>query len=344
LKYLLGLLILFSSLFGEKTLCYKNNLDSSTQRDGLPLNGGKCQNIFTASDMIKNGWKLEDFKAVQTNNKYNQIFIFSRKTELDKLFEQGYVPESKISIKPRKFNKNETVIYDVTDTTAKIKLGNLREGQSGAIVNSLQGNYTIITQAIVTKTTPEYSELTFVKDEILKQNVLPKLKSKPQNSDLFILNHLYKSSLLIVPNAKAKKLIYQNFPKQNFMSEDFFAFYLKANNTPVPTKRDLIEFCNAQQIGTIFIVVRNKLYVIDSLSFKTIDEIYIDINDKSTQLPFLTKINEIEKAFWDFGGAENIGSYNNFYLSLIKDTGYTPAKDDSIMGSIFNKLTEIFPW
>ncbi len=157
------------------------------------------------------------------------------------------------------------------------------------------------------------------------------------------MNHLYKASLLIVPNAAAKKVIYQNFPKQNFMSEDFFAFYLKVNNTPVPKKEDLIDFCNTHQIGTIFIVVKNKLYVIDSLSFKTIDEIYVDINDPSTELPFLTKINEIEKGFWDFGSSD-IGSYNAFYLSLIKDTGYKPNSDDSIVNSIFNKITELLPW
>lgn len=344
LKYLFFVTVLISSLFGEKTLCYKNSLETPTQLDTTALHGGKCQKIFSANEMVENGWTLEDFKTVQVQDKYNHIYIFSRKTKLDQLFEQGFVPKSAVSVEPREFFKNETVIYDVSDTKAKIKLGNLNIGQSGVIVNDISSNYTIITQAIVTSTNEEFSEITFVKDDVLKQEALPKLKSKPQNSDLFILNHLYKQSLLIVPNQKAKRLIYQNFPKQNFMSEDFFAFYLKLNNTPVPNKKDLIEFCNLHQIGTVFIVVKNKLYVIDALSFKTIDEIYLDINDPSTQLPFLTKINEIEKAFWDFG-ASDIGSYNEFYISLIKDTGYDPqSQDDSIVGTLFRKVSEILPW
>lgn len=331
-------------MFAEKTLCYKNNISTPEQNTLLPLDGGKCQKIFNADEMIKNGWQLEDFKSVQNNETYNHIYIFSRQTKLDQLFEQGFVPQSTVSIEPRAFYKNETVIYDVNDTTAKIKLGNLRIGQSGVIVNDIQGNYTIIKQAIVTQTNEDFSIIEFVEDDILKQDALPKLKTTPQNSDLFILNHLYKQSLLIVPNQRAKRLVYENFTGQNFMSEDFFAFYLKANNTPVPNKRDIINFCNSQQIGTIFIVVKNKLYIIDSLSFKTIDEIYLDVNDSSTQLPFLTKINEIEKAFWDFG-ADNIGSYNDFYISLIKDTGYTPkVEDDDIVKTILRKVSEILPW
>jgi len=343
LKYLVLLSLLISSLVAEKTLCYKNNVDNSVQNKNITLEGGKCQKLFSANDMIQNGWKLNDFKAVKDKENFNHIYVFSRKTNLDRLFDQGFVAQN-VKLKPRKFRKNELVIYDVTDKTAKVKVGNLKIGQSGVIVNDISGNYTILTQASVIKTAKDYSVIEFVESQLLKQDAIPTLKAKPTNSDLFILNHLYKSSLLIVPNLKAKKLIKKNFEKQNFLSEDFFASYLKINDNPVPSKSDIVEFCSMQEIGTIFIVIKNKLYIIDALSFKTIDEISVPINDFSTQLPFLTRISGIENGMFDFG-ASSIGSYNEFYLSLINDTGYTPhVEETSTIKSILRKISEYLPW
>jgi len=343
LKYLVLLSLLLSSLVAEKTLCYKNNLDNSIQNKNNTLQGGKCQKLFSANDMVNNGWKLDDFKAVKNNGQFNHIYVFSRKTSLDRLFEQGFVAQN-VKLKPRKFSKNELVIYDVTDTTAKVKVGNLRIGQSGVIVNDISGNYTIITQGTVIKTDKEHSVIEFVKSKLLEQDAIPTLKAKPTNSDLFVLNHLYKSSLLIVPNIKSKKIVKRNFQKQNFLNEDFFAAYLKLHDNPVPSKQDIIEFCSLQEVGSIFIVVKNKLYIIDALSFKTIDEIDVPINDFSTQLPFLTRITDIENGMFDFG-ASNIGSYNEFYTSLIKNTGYAPQVADSDpVKSFLKKITEYLPW
>jgi len=343
LKYLVLLSLLITSLVAEKTLCYKNNVDNFIQNKNATLEGGKCQKLFSANDMVNNGWTIDDYKVVKKEGNFNHIYVFSRKTNLDRLFEQGFVAQN-VKLKPREFKKNELVIYDVTDSTAKVKVGNLRIGQSGIIVNDISGNYTIITQGTVIKTEKEYSVIEFVDSKLLKQDAIPTLKVKPTNSDLFVLNHLYESSLLIVPNIKSKKVIKKNFPNQNFLSEDFFASYLKVNDNPVPSKQDIIEFCSLQEVGTIFIVIKNKLYIIDALSFKTIDEIDVPINDFNTQLPFLTRITEIETGLFDFG-ATSIGNYNEFYLSLIKDTGYAPKVIDSDpVKAILKKISEYLPW
>lgn len=343
MKYLVLLSLLISSLVAEKTLCYKNNVDNFIQNKNATLSGGKCQKLFSANDMVNNGWKIDDYKVIKKEGNFNHIYVFSRKTALDRLFEQGFVAQN-VKLEPREFTKNELVIYDVTDSTAKVKVGNLRVGQSGIIVNAISGNYTIITQGTVIKTAEDHSVIEFVDSKLLDQEAIPTLKAKPSNSDLFVLNHLYKSSLLIVPNLKSKKVIKRNFPNQNFLSEDFFASYLKVQNNPVPSKEEIIEFCSLQEVGTIFIVVKNKLYIIDALSFKTIDEIDVPINDFSTQLPFHTRITEIETGMFDFG-ATNIGSYNEFYTSLIKNTGYAPEVADSDpVQQIFKKISEYLPW
>lgn len=207
-------------------------------------------------------------------------------------------------------------IYDIKTDTAKISIPNLEIGQSGVVVHQTNNNKFILAQATVTKSNSLDSTITFIQKDILVQNVIPTSKLKPSVGDKFILNHLYQTSLLIVPNLKSKKKILSLYKSQNFLSEDFFASYLKLISQPVPTKKNITDFTNKQQIGTIFLVIKNKLYIVDALSFKILDTIEIEINDKTTKKPFLTKIDEITRGFLDFG-PKNIGDYNKYYSKLL---------------------------
>ena len=207
-------------------------------------------------------------------------------------------------------------IYDIKDNKAKIDIPNLKIGQSGVVVHDSNGNKLILTQASVIKSNESHTVISFIKKEMLPQDAIPTSKLRPTKVDKFILNHLYKTSLLIVPNAKAKKDILDKYKSQRFINEDFFASYLKLINKPIPKKDDILLFTKDQQIGTIFVVVKNKLYILDAVSFKLIDTVEININDNKTEVPFLTKITEIEKGFWDFGD-DNIKNYNKYYLKLL---------------------------
>ncbi|MGB5867600.1 MAG: plasminogen-binding N-terminal domain-containing protein [Arcobacteraceae bacterium] len=212
-----------------------------------------------------------------------------------------------------------TQIFDVTPTNAKINIPNLIIGQSGVIVRNLENNSIILSQAIVTHSTNDGSQIKFVDVDVLKQDAIPTTLLKVSNGDEFILNHLYNTSLLIAPNEKAKFAVKELFPKQNFVSEDFFASNLKLNNTPVPTKETFINFAQAQQIGTLFFVVQNNLFIVDSLSFKVIDTILIPNDDDSTNVPFLTKIDEIKTGIFNFGFSKNkIENYDLYYLKLLE--------------------------
>ena len=103
-----------------------------------------------------------------------------------------------------------------------------------------------------------------------------------------------------------------------------------------------MDFTQSQQIGTIFIVIKNDLYIIDAISFKTIDKVFLNINDSSTQVPFYSKIEKIEKGLLDFG-ADKISDYNGHYLSLVNNTKYVNqgVSDDS---TLFQKVKEVFTW
>ena len=153
--------------------------------------------------------------------------------------------------------------------------------------------------------------------KVLLQDAIPTTKLRPVDGDSFILNHLYNTSLLIVPNETAKQSVQELYKNQNFLSEDFFAAYLKLINKPVPTKETFLAFAQKQQIGTLFIVVQNNLFIVDSLSFKVLDTILIDNKDNSTNVPFLTKIDQIETGLWSFD-EKNIDNYDLHYLKMLE--------------------------
>jgi hypothetical protein len=208
-------------------------------------------------------------------------------------------------------------IFDVTDKTAKINISNLNVGHSGIIIKEIDNNSIIITQAIVSKSNNENSTLEFIKKEILPQNAIPTSNIRPNNGDKFILNHLYKTSLLIVPNTDAKNKLLQLYPNQNFLNEDFFAAHLKVIDTPAPTKEVISKFTQSQQIGSIFVVIKDKLYILDSITFKIVTTVPLSYKDTSTNIPFLTKIKDIKESLWSFGN-NSIKDYNKYYSKLLE--------------------------
>ena len=209
----------------------------------------------------------------------------------------------------------ETKVSEVSDNKAKISIGDLIIGQSGVIIDK---NSMIIAIASVIKSDTKDSEIKFYKTTILKQDAVPRSNLDVANGDKLILNHLYGTSLAIVPNYESKKLLEKLYPNQIFLSEDFFASHLKLNDTPIPTQDDIQEFCNNQQIGTLFFVINQKLYIVDVITFKVLKVQNLNQNLKQDKIkvPFYSKIEEIKKGFWDFGD-DNITDYNKYYRKMI---------------------------
>jgi len=209
-----------------------------------------------------------------------------------------------------------TTIQNIKKGTATINIGNLQKGQSGIIVHNYGDDSIILTQAVVVSSGDTVSKIKFVSKSILEQPSLATSKLKPSKNDIFVLNHLYKSSLLIAPNIEAINVVKRLYTKQNFIGDDFFASYLKLESMPLPTKEVISQFCLDNQIGTIFFVIAHKLYIVDSLSFKVIDTKDLEYSSKKIQVPFYTNIKEIKKGFWDFG-EDFIKNYDKYYSKMI---------------------------
>jgi len=211
-------------------------------------------------------------------------------------------------------------INKIENNNIYINKGDLTVGQSGVVINNYKNHNNqssiILATGIITSTNKDFSIAKITYESINEQDAMPTINKKVSNEDKFILNHLYKTSVMIVPNFRVKKEIIKVYPNQIFLNEDFLASYLKVEDTPIPTQDDIIEFCKKQQVGLIFLVVDNKLYIIDTQSFKVIDTKEITVKDKFIKVPFFSNIEKIEKATFDFG-ADKIEDYNKHYLNMI---------------------------
>ncbi len=340
MKVLLLLAVFLSSVFSQTVLCYKNNIVDATVNKKIKLSGEECRDQFTVNDMTNSGWTLDDSKIIQNNSStYNHIYIFKKESKI------AYQPKSKLKhINKLNLKMASFKISNVNNNKATINIGNLIVGQSGIILHTYNDENTVIlATAIVLETSTNNSTLLLSNSSLLSQDALPTTSLKVKDGDTFILNHLYNSSLLIVPNYETSQSIKSIYSDQNFVNPDLFAAYLKISNKPVPKKKDFQDFCKVQDIGTIYIAVENYFYIIDVNSFKILKKTRLRVSDTTTQAPFFTKVEDIKKSFWTFwnSDAKKIEDYNAFYLALINNT---TKQSELGKQSFLSKIRNILPW
>ncbi len=328
MKIILLLSVFISSIFAQTVMCYKKDVETSKVDMEMKLEGKRCNGNFSAKDMKSHGWKLKDTKIVQKDSSYTHMYIFTKPDRKISFIYRGDTQKPYFNTAQRELD-----IFAVDGETAKIAKGNLKIGQSGMILNTDNPSDLLISYATVIETNDQYSIIEFRHRDILKQDGLPTAKLDPKNGDKFILNHLYNTSLLIVPNIKSKVVVHTTFPNQNFLSEDFFAAYLKVEDKPAPSRKDIQAFCTKHEIGTLFLVIKNGVFIVDTVSFNILESFQLPINDFSTIEPFYTNISKIESSifttieksvqhFIDKGEVqiveEKISSYNDHFSKLLE--------------------------
>ena len=213
------------------------------------------------------------------------------------------------------FGYTKIKILKIDNDTAKINKGNLIIGQSGAIIHKFKnGNEIILKYAYIIKSNNSFSIIKFSDIKILPQKALANTNLLPQKNDYFILNNLYHNSLIIAPNYQSYKEIKNIYKTFNFLNPDYFAAFLKLDRNPTPNKKDIQDFCIDNQIGTIFFVIKNKVYLVDIISFKVIFSKKIDITSKKIQLPFFSNVEDIKGNIFNWG---KIGNYDKYYSKII---------------------------
>lgn len=73
-------LFVATSLFGEITMCYKENVTNPSKLENALLDGGECNSKYSSNDMKKNGWKIKDISTSKDENGINYTYIFLKDT------------------------------------------------------------------------------------------------------------------------------------------------------------------------------------------------------------------------------------------------------------------------
>ena len=210
-----------------------------------------------------------------------------------------------------------SVDEDAKKATVKIEMVNV--GMSGFITHKLAGNHSSILKDVVIESYDEKSKIATLKMSdfaLLKQNSLPKGNWKVQVGDSAVLAFGYSRALLIAPNEEVYYRVVKAAPNIQWVHPDIFATLLSFNGHPSPQKKDFLEGANAASYGLIFLFLNQKLFTIDSKSFKILNISDAPLKQDSAQVPFYTRVTTINKAWWG-AGSSIMKAYEPYYYELL---------------------------
>ncbi len=211
-----------------------------------------------------------------------------------------------------------TKIFDTDKLHTYIGTSAIPKGTSGIIVHSYpNGDKVIVANASVVSVADGKSKLQLQKFEILKNNSVATTRQLPSDGDIFVPRHLYNNAIIIAPNMQTHKLIKESFFGVHFLTSDLFASMLKIDDNPTPTKEDIKLFCKDNLISTIYINIKNSLYIVDANSFKIVAKHNIKKQSGDVVLPFYSLVENITKGVFDWFGEDDIGDYDSYYARVL---------------------------
>lgn len=315
---LLSATCLFSSnLFAQETICYKNNVDKPSMIEEVGLEGDICKGKLTVNDMKNDGWDILDIKITSSQNKFNYSYYFYKNSTTIGKEIQNSTLNNNFSIKPIGVK-----LGSIQNNQSTINVANLKTGQSGIVVHIFENDKRmIVSNAKVISSNSSNSIVEFFDFDDLKQEAVPTSMRKAETGDVLVLNYMYNSSLLIAPNQNAFQRARDSFKTNNFIHSDIFAAKLKIENNPYPTKEDIQQFAIEQNLGTIFLVLDKKIFVIDTKTFTILQRYTFNYETSEMQMPFYTRVEEIEGSVFDvtipFIGEQKIDNYEEYYKRIL---------------------------
>ena len=322
---LLGAVSLISTnIMAEETICFKNGVEKPSMIESTALEGDVCKGKLTINDMKNNGWDILDIKITPAQNKFNYSYYFYKDSN-QSTKNTTTLPMPKTTLGSNEFTTKPigTKITNIENNQSTIDVGNLIIGQTGIIVHLYDNDKKqIVSNAKVISSNANSSVVEFFPFEDLKQEALPMTNRQVSINDVLVLNYMYNSSLLIAPTLDSFQSVRENFKLNNFVHSDIFAAKLKVDHKPYPTKEDIQNFAIEQNLGTIFMVIENKVFIIDTKTFAILDSYAINYENAEAIMPFYTRVEEIEESIFNlsyfdfFSGNKNL-SYNDYYKRIL---------------------------
>lgn len=315
---LLSAACLFSSnLTAQETICYKNSVDKPSMIEEIGLEGDICKGKLTVNDMKNDGWDILDIKITSNQNKFNYSYYFYKNSNTLGSSIQNSTLRNEFSVKPIGIK-----LGTIQNNQNSINIGNLTVGQSGIVVHIFENDKRlVVANAKVISSNSSSSVVEFFEFDDLKQDAIPTSIRKAETGDVLVLNYMYNSSLLIAPNQNSFQSVRDSFKSNNFIHSDIFAAKLKVENNPYPTKKDIQQFAIEQNLGTIFFVLNRKIYIVDTKTFAVLQTYAYNYETSEMQMPFYTRVEEIESSIFDFTipfiSEQRIDNYEEYYKRIL---------------------------
>lgn len=216
--------------------------------------------------------------------------------------------------------RSAIVSVNEDQTSVTIKVDKIDIGMSGFVSHKIEGSHSsILNNATVVSYDKETKIATLELSKFidLKNNALPNGKWKIEVGDTAVLAFGYTRALLIAPSEE----IYYRVTKSSniqWVHPDLFATILSFNGHPTPLREDFTKTASGLSIGLIYIFLNKKLFTLDSKSFKILSMIDADLLQDESNLPFYTRVPEID-ANWFGDGSDELEYYEPHYYMLMAE-------------------------
>ena len=244
-----------------------------------------------------------------------------------------------------------TSVHDEEVTASYVE--GAQVGMYGAIVHWFDKTHSIALSWVeVKKIDGETITLSTAPILALEQSALPSGKWEPKAGDEVILGYNYQRGLLIAPNNSVYKKVTYFHKEREWIHPDVFAATLSRNGHPTPLREDFEETCRSYNIGVVAFMFDKSLITLDCQSFKVMENKSTSIKAEDPQLPFYTRVTNIE-ANWFGEGSDELEEYSPYYIELIAENNpenewihiykmkreqATMEEDESWFGSIFKSM------
>ncbi|MBL0708119.1 MAG: plasminogen-binding N-terminal domain-containing protein [Sulfurimonas sp.] len=214
---------------------------------------------------------------------------------------------------------SQLISVDEKTSTANIKIDKIDIGMSGFISHEIVEGHSVILKNIEVlsfDTVSKIATLKMTSYDALRNNSLPKGKWKVEVGDTAILAFGYTRGVLIAPDAEIYYRITRSVKDLQWVHPDIFATILSFHGHPTPLREDFKNLSISNSIGLIFLFLDQKLYTVDSKSFKILNISDAPLKQTEIKLPFYSRVDEIE-ANWFGAGSSELEHYELHYFKLL---------------------------
>lgn len=238
--------------------------------------------------------------------------------------------------------KSPIISVDEQNDIATIKIDKIDIGMSGFISHKITEGHTVILKNIVVTGFDSQSKIATLKMtpyDALKNNALPSGRWMVKVGDEAILAFGYTRGTLIAPNEEIYHRITKSVKNLQWVHPDIFATILSFNGHPTPLRDDFTKFSISTSVGLLFIYLEQKLFTIDVKSFKILTITEAQLKQESTQLPFYTRIQKIDAAWWG-EGSDELKSYEPYYYKLLTEANPSNKELQKIVHNFKEKASK----